>query len=257
MGRLNASLAQQSLQDASNRTRGAIVAAGAPYVATLGALSAPGLGALASEGSLSIAARLPNATRIALDVGNALTGTALPRAAVGVGGAVAAKGLAEELPTIAQESLPALAPEVETNFVSPAEEAAARFQDIVRQANTFLRQNPDLIPELGGSSKGAPISPNQLAAAIGQYTQGNPAFARALSGNALEAIVNAIIEDAPPGAGSFLQVSGPGRIDFIGTGAFAGYTFELTTEAGVAGHALRAYLQVPGSMIFTYIPIIQ
>jgi hypothetical protein len=54
-----------------------------------------------------------------------------------------------------------------------------------------------------------------------------------------------------------MQVGGPNRIDFIGTGDFAGYTFELTTEAGVAGHALRAYMQEPGSMIFTYIPIVQ
>lgn len=73
----------------------------------------------------------------------------------------------------------------------------------------------------------------------------------------MEALVNAIIEDLPPGEGSFLQVGGPGRIDFEGTGAYLGYTFELTTELGVAGHALRAYMQGPGAMIFTYLAVIE
>jgi hypothetical protein len=154
-------------------------------------------------------------------------------------------------------SLPPLGPELEEALPSTAERAATSFQDIVGKADRLLRSNPDLIMEFGGSSKGAPISPNQLGAAIGQYAEGNPAFARALGGNAMEAVVNAIIEDQPPGTGSFMQVGGPNRIDFIGTGDFAGYTFELTTEAGVAGHALRAYMQEPGSMIFTYIPIVQ
>jgi hypothetical protein len=49
----------------------------------------------------------------------------------------------------------------------------------------------------------------------------------------------------------------PGRIDFIGTGPFAGYSFEITTEAGVAGHAVRGYMQGPGAMIFTYSSIVE
>ena len=164
--------------------------------------------------------------------------------------------LSNEVGALANE-VDALAPETEENLAATAEQALTKFQDIVRQAQAFLNANKDIIMELGGSSRGAPISPNQLGAAIGQYAEGNPGFARVLGGNAMEALVNAIIEDLPPGEGSFLQISGPNRIDFIGTGAFEGYAFELTTEAGVIGHAVRAYMQTPGAMIITYPPIIE
>lgn len=190
--------------------------------------------------------------------------TAVPLATAGAGILAANPNLPEEVEEGLESALPAVGPELgtfaedlEESLPSTAERAATQFQDIVGKAQNLLRANPDLVTELGGSSRGAAVSANQLGAAIGQYSQGNPAFARALAGNAMEAIVNAIIEDLPPGDGSFLQVSGPGRIDFIGTGAFQGYTFELTTEAGVAGHAVRAYMQEPGSMIFTYLPIIE
>ncbi len=163
--------------------------------------------------------------------------------------------LSNEVGALATE-VEALAPESEENLASTGEQALTKFQDIVRQAQAFLNANKDLIMKLGGSSRGAPISPHQLSGAIGQYANGNPGFARALGGNAMEALVNAIVEDLPQGEGSFLQISGPNRIDFIGTGAFEGYAFELTTEAGVIGHAVRAYMQLPGAMIITYPPII-
>jgi hypothetical protein len=68
----------------------------------------------------------------------------------------------------------------------------------------------------------------------------------------MEALVNAISEAAPAGAGSFQQVGGAKLIDFVGTGAYAGFSFELTTEAGVLAHSAREYVQTPGAMIFTY-----
>lgn len=111
--------------------------------------------------------------------------------------------------------------------------------------------------ELGGSSRGAQITANQLGATIEQYAEGNLGFARALGSDAMEALVNKIIEDLPPGEGSFLQVGGPGRIEFVGTGAYEGCTFELTTEADVAGHAVQPYMQEPGAMISTYLPTIE
>jgi hypothetical protein len=76
-----------------------------------------------------------------------------------------------------------------------------------------------------------------------------------LYGNALEALVHAVLEEGP-GAGKFIATARPFTkvIDFVGTGDYAGFTFELTTEAGVIGHAARLYMQQPGAMIFTYIP---
>lgn len=224
------------------------------------------VGALAVAGGVALAPTAAGAFGTAGTTAGAgsLASTAAPLATVGSGIVAANPNLPEELGEGLEGALPAaeselgtLARELEESLPSTAEQAATQFQDIVGKAQNFLRANPDLVMELGGSSRGAPISANQLGAAIGQYSQGNPGFARALGGNAMEAIANAIIEDLPPGDGSFLQVSGPGRIDFIGTGAFQGYTFELTTEAGVAGHAVRAYMQEPGSMIFTYLPIIE
>jgi hypothetical protein len=180
---------------------------------------------------------------------------------VTAGAIVAANpGAPEELAEELAEALPAVEDELSPladELPSVPEEAASRFQDIVRQAQGLLHGNPDLIQQLGGSSRGAPITANQLQAAAYRYFEGNPGLARALEGNAMEALVNAIIEDLPAAEGSFLQVSGPGRIDFIGTGAYTGLSFELTTEAAVAAHALRVYLQEAGAMIFTYLSIIE
>jgi hypothetical protein len=237
------------LQTAQNVAAG--VAIGAGTIATGGMLLEVAPGALAAAGAAA-----ESATASATVAAQTIAANPLLASAAG-GGALGAIAKSPELEEELVETAETLGPELEEALPSNAERAATTFQDIVRQADRFLRSNTDLVMELGGSSKGAPISENQLGAAIGQYAQGNPAFARALTGNALEAVTNAIIEDLPPGTGSFMQVSGPGKIDFIGTGDFAGYTFELTTEAGVAGHALRAYMQEPGSMIFTYLPIIE
>lgn len=176
---------------------------------------------------------------------------------MGAGGVGGGGSLGPLQSTAIGAELGPLSEEAEVAIPPAAERAATLFQDTVNRAQSLLRANPDLVMELGGSSRGAPISPNQLGAAIRQYSEGEPGFARALAGNAMEAAVNAFIEDLPPGEGSFLQVSGPSRIDFIGTGAFQGYTFELTTEAGVAEHAVRTYMQEPGAMIFTYPSIIE
>jgi hypothetical protein len=226
-------------------------------IAQYGALGVAGIAATIATGGAILEAA-PGLFGGGAGIASSTTAATVAPLATGAAGVVAADPqLPDEVEEAVANTLPTFADEIEETVPSIAEQAATKFQDIVRQAERFLRANPDLIMDLGGSSKGAPISPNQLGAAIGQYAQGNPAFARALSGNALEAIVNAIIEDLPPGAGSFMQVSGPNRIDFIGTGAFEGYTFELTTEAGVAGHAARIYLQEAGAMIFTYQSIIE
>ena len=81
------------------------------------------------------------------------------------------------------------------------------------------------------------MSIGQLGAAARKYEAGQPGFARALGGNAMEALVNALHEAAPAGTGWFRQVGGANRIDFVGGGAYEGLTFELTTEAGVLSHS--------------------
>ncbi len=228
----------QNLQIAQNTALGVTVGAAAIATGGMALQAAPGIFA-----------------------GSALSAAAAPGAAPVLAGAAAiAAGnpqLTEQLEEEFEETVPALGEEIQEALPSTAERAATLFQDVTRQAQNLLQSNRDLVMELGGSSRGAPVTANQLGAAIGQYAEGNPGFARALGGNAMEALVNAIIEDLPPGEGSFVQVGGPGRIDFVGTGAYEGYTFELTTEAGVAEHALRAYMQEPGAMISTYLPIIE
>jgi len=89
MTQMNATMARQALQEASNRTREAIGAAGVPYAAAMGVLAAPAAGSLSYEASLRIAARFPLATAAATQLGNALTGTTVPRAASAAGGIAA------------------------------------------------------------------------------------------------------------------------------------------------------------------------
>jgi hypothetical protein len=143
MAQMNAQMAQQSLQDAGARTRAGIVAAGIPYVAAEAALAAPAAGSLGYEGSLMAASRFPTATAVATDLGNALTGTTIPRVAIGVGGATLAAGAAGELPALGPElpsSLPlptlpseaagALAPEIQASTPAAQSESALVNQNL-------------------------------------------------------------------------------------------------------------------------------
>ena len=115
-------------------------------------------------------------------------------------------------------------------------------------AETTLRAHPHMIQQLGGTHTGAAVTMSQLGAAASK-----PAFARTLSGNAMEALVNEINIAHPATDAGFTQVGGASKIDFIGWGRFEGLTFELTTEAAVGAHAVRPYVQgTPGAMIFTY-----
>jgi hypothetical protein len=258
-----------NLQDAQNfflkLGAGAAAVAGGAYL--LGGAAAS-LGLLGETAGADAATNAPGMlARLLADTAGAgettgLAKTGMAVAAVVVGTQVAAPGLtnqlaafASELPTVAPE-MSTVATEVEEAGPSIPEQAATMFQDIVRQAATFLRANTDLITRLGGSTMGAPPTANQVNAAGSLYAQGAPGLARALSGNALEAVINAVVEDLAPG--EFEQLSGPNRIDFIGKvgSAFEGLSFEITTEAGVAGHVIRAYMQRPGAMIFTYDSII-
>ena len=157
---------------------------------------------------------------------------------------------AEELPMLAPEVKSALSAVTDGPTLPPpslAEEAATRFQNSVRQAEAFLRANPDAIQQLGGRHTGFPVSPGQLGAAANK-----PQFARTLAGNAMEGLVDAINFAHPATDAGFRQVGGAYKIDFVGWGRFEGFSFELTTEAGVGAHAGRDYVQAPGAMIFTY-----
>jgi hypothetical protein len=135
MAQINAQMAQQSLHDASTRTRAGIFAAGAPYVVAETALAAPAIGSLGYEGSLMAASRFPTAVEAATSLGNALTGTTVPRLAMGVGAAAAAKGAADELPALGpalQNSLPAAETEASALFQA-RDEAAETARKIVQQ----------------------------------------------------------------------------------------------------------------------------
>jgi hypothetical protein len=84
--------------------------------AAAGAWVLPALG----EGSLLVASRFPTATAVATDVGNALTGTAVPGAALRAGGVALAAGAANEIT--------ALGPQLQSSLPAASTEAAALFQ---------------------------------------------------------------------------------------------------------------------------------
>jgi hypothetical protein len=159
----------------------------------------------------------------------------------------------EAVPSAEEPFKTALAGETSAlgEFASVQEEAAIVFQDRLRQVLDFLRANPDQILKLGRSYWGGEVSPAQMNAAGYKFAGGDPSMARALVGNAVEALLNAVNESVR-GLGWFEQVSGSGRIDFAGRGIYEGLTFEVTTELDAASHVARPYMQNPGAMIFTY-----
>jgi hypothetical protein len=113
----------------------------------------------------------------------------------------------------------------------------------VQAARQFFADDLSRVLDYCGSSRlsgglPVPVSPSQLG-----YASGNLPFARVLTGNAMEARVFEQILTDPQDYQLSDQLSGASRIDFVGPGDFEGFTFELTTEGGVAAHALREYLQ--------------
>ena len=126
-------------------------------------------------------------------------------------------------------------------------EADMLFGDSVRRAERMVNADREIIVNLGGTHKGAPITDPQLYSATFK-----PPFARVLGGNAMEALVNQLNLMSRPLDAGFFQVGGAYRIDFKGFGRFEGLSYELTTEADVAAHLLRLYVQQPGARIFTY-----
>jgi hypothetical protein len=123
MGQSNARMAQQSLQDASARTRAGIVGAGAHYALAELALATPAIGAARTEASFAVASRFPTTIFLLNELGNALTGTTIPRVAIGGGGAATALGVgsrvlaeAESVPGGTEQALQALAPELESSL---------------------------------------------------------------------------------------------------------------------------------------------
>jgi hypothetical protein len=145
MGQLNAVLGQQGQQAAGVITRRTIVAAGAPYAAAEAALTAPVVITGGSEVALSLAARFPGVTTFALDVGNALNGTTLPRAAAG--GVLAGTGVAgavfgeiESNPVATQKTFSALAQELEGGLPPGAP------PDLSTEAAALFRARDEAVP---------------------------------------------------------------------------------------------------------------
>jgi hypothetical protein len=106
LAQMNANMAQQALQDASARTRAGVVGAGLPYVAAeVGLAMAPSIvnaaqggaraaqtaGRVVDSATRAAAARYPGVTLFAMDVANGLTGTAVPRLALGAGAIAAGR----------------------------------------------------------------------------------------------------------------------------------------------------------------------
>lgn len=233
-----------NLQVAQNVAAG--VAIGAATIATGGLLLEAAPGALAAFGGAQ-----------------SISAAAAPLAAGAAGVVATNPNLPEEIEEELQGTLPALGPQldnalqaVEEEAPSLAEQANTRFQDQVQAARQFFAEDLSRVLDYGGSSRlsgglPVPVSPSQLG-----YASGNLPFARVLTGNAMEARVFEQILTDPQDYQLFDQLSGAGRIDFVGTGEFEGFTFELTTEGGVAAHSLREYLQQPGAFIFTYPPLL-
>jgi hypothetical protein len=175
MGQMNAAIAQQSMQATGIITRRTVVAAGLPYAMVLGALAAPAVADAGAEGGLRLASRFPNASATALDIGNALTGTSVPRAAIGVGGAAALKSASDSalaspglgsgrpetvLPALASELAESLPPV--PSAAATSTEAAALFQardEAVGTASKLVQQ------ELTAGS----IQPAQAQARFGTW----------------------------------------------------------------------------------------
>src|SRR5262249_15213249 len=100
------------------RTRTAMAATGTLYAAADAALAAPAVGSLGAGGGIALAARFPTATAIVTDIGNGLTGTTLPRVAVGVGSGTAlaragSSALSSVTPTEIQEAEAIIGQEVQ------------------------------------------------------------------------------------------------------------------------------------------------
>jgi hypothetical protein len=166
----------------------------------------------------------------------------------GVGAGVVGERAMPTLGPVLETSLPSL----EKMTPSLAEEANTRFLQHVQRAQQFFAEDPSRIQNYGGSSRlsrglPVPVSPGQLGAASRRSS-----FADLLAGNAMESRVFESILTHPEDYALFDQLSGAGRIDFVGIGRFEGFTFELTSLAGVLPHSLRAYMQEPGAFIFSY-----
>jgi hypothetical protein len=135
----------------------------------------------------------------------------------------------------------------------PAAEAAVRFQNQVDAAARYFREDPSRVLSYGGSYRLDAGLPRPVSMAQLQAASVKPTFAQVLVGNAMEARVFEQILLDPEDHLLFDQLSGGGRIDFVGIGRFEDLSFELTTEADASAHVLaRPYLNVPGAMIFRY-----
>jgi len=148
MGQLNAAGSQAGLRVHGMATKAGVVGIGAATAVGVGGViaGAPLLEGV-SDASLKIAVTFPRATNLALTTVDALSESAIPRVAIGVGGAGAATVLTRE----ASSDLPTLAPEIQSS-VTPATttavttEAAALMKardDAVATARNIVQQELD------------------------------------------------------------------------------------------------------------------
>jgi hypothetical protein len=150
MGQLNAQMARQSMMAAGVITRRTMLVAGAPYAATtLGlaaTVAAPTVSAAYTEAGIQASVRFRAATETALTVVDALSETAIPRAALAAGGTVVAAGggaaaMRGGLGTLAQART-ILGPQVKSTLQAAgraAQSGGGRWQtpevrDLLRQA---------------------------------------------------------------------------------------------------------------------------
>lgn len=121
---LDALTSDANLHTAQNVALGIGVGAGL----AAGALAvAPAVGTAYAEAGIQAAARFPTATSIATGIGNAISGTTVPRAVAGAAGLAGAKLASDELGALApqiENELPALAKNVEEELPAVARNIA-------------------------------------------------------------------------------------------------------------------------------------
>jgi len=237
MGRMNAVMAQQSMQATGVTVRRTMVAVAVPYAVTLGALAAPAIGSLGTEAGIQVAARFPTATAAATNIGNALTGTTLPRAATAIGGAVIAGGAARELPALGPELQSSISTVGSQNSI---DELNALFgQKVQDNANRVLSSlSRGDISVLRGWLTAREYNAT-VRALVGDL---EPRIAQANVGKVIERMVARDIQSDPRTAPFFQWVAGPNKPDFYGRNVLEGFFWDVTTAADQYAHEfLRWY----------------
>jgi hypothetical protein len=235
MGQLNAAMAQQSMQATGVTARRAMVAAGGPYAAALGALATPAIGAAGFETGIQVAARYPTLTTLATNIGNALADTTVPRLTAGAGGAaIVGTAGSSAFSQVEAEKIQ----ELNTLFGQKVQDNAGRVLSALGQGD-YSGLRGWLTPREYNAT---------MRALAGDL---EPRIAQANVGKVIERMVARDVQTDPRTSPFFQWVSGPNRADFYGTDVLEGFYWDVTTVADQYAHEyLRWYS--PSTFVHAY-----